>query len=154
MYKQRLHVFISICSIAVAICLGRLALLQVVKCSQYRQEIEDARILPPIQLPTVRGSILDRNGNAIATDKPVFYVQTNYMVTRLLDDRFWEAEIQQVMQVNKEFTRDQAEFEMHEEFADQIATVSKLRLINKHGTIAKSDMPGVDQAIKTQLHLN
>ncbi len=38
--------------------------------------------------------------------------------------------------------------------ADQIATVSKLRLINKHGTIAKSDMPGVDQAIKTQLHLN
>ena len=38
--------------------------------------------------------------------------------------------------------------------ADQIATVSKLRLINKHGTIAKSDMPGVDHAIKTQLHLN
>ena len=38
--------------------------------------------------------------------------------------------------------------------ADQIATVSKLRLINKHGTIAQSDMPGVDQAIKTQLHLN
>ena len=100
--------------------------MQVVKCSQYRQEIEDARILPPIQLPTVRGSILDRNGNAIATDKPVFYVQTNYMVTRLLDDRFWEAEIQQMMQVNKEFTRDQAEFEMHEEFADQIATVLEI----------------------------
>ena len=38
--------------------------------------------------------------------------------------------------------------------ADQIATVSKLRLINKHGTIAKADMPGVDRAIKTQLHLN
>ena len=38
--------------------------------------------------------------------------------------------------------------------AEQIATVSKLRLINKHGTIAKSDMPGVAQAIKTQLHLN
>jgi len=31
--------------------------------------------------------------------------------------------------------------------ADQIATVSKLRLIDKHGTITKSDMPGVDQAI-------
>ncbi len=37
--------------------------------------------------------------------------------------------------------------------ADQIATVNKLRLINKHGTIVKSDMPGVDRAIKTQLHL-
>ena len=38
--------------------------------------------------------------------------------------------------------------------ANQIATVSKLRLINKHGTIAKSDMPGVDHAIKIQLHLH
>jgi penicillin-binding protein 2 len=103
--------------------MGRLGFLQLVKCAQYRQEIEDARILPPIQLPTVRGSILDRNGNAIATDKPVFYVQTNYMMTRLLDDRFWEAEIQQMLQANKEFTRDQAESEVHEKFTDQLAEI-------------------------------
>ena len=38
--------------------------------------------------------------------------------------------------------------------ADQIATVSKLRLNSKHGTISKSDMSGVDAAIKTQLNLN
>jgi len=38
--------------------------------------------------------------------------------------------------------------------ADQIATVSKLRLNSKQGTISKSDMSGVDAAIKTQLNLN
>lgn len=38
--------------------------------------------------------------------------------------------------------------------ADQIATVSKLRLNSKQGTISKSDMRGVDAAIKTQLNLN
>ena len=38
--------------------------------------------------------------------------------------------------------------------ADQIATVSKLRLNSKQGTVSKSDMRGVDAAIKTQLNLN
>ena len=38
--------------------------------------------------------------------------------------------------------------------ADQIATVSKLRLNSKQATISKSDMSGVDAAIKTQLNLN
>ena len=38
--------------------------------------------------------------------------------------------------------------------ADQIATVSKRRLNSQHGTISKSDMRGVDAAIKTQLNLN
>lgn len=37
--------------------------------------------------------------------------------------------------------------------ADQIATVSKQRLVNKHGAISQSDMGGVDTAIKTQLDL-
>ena len=37
--------------------------------------------------------------------------------------------------------------------ADQIATVSKLRLVSRHGTISKSDMAGVGVAIKTQLDL-
>ena len=37
--------------------------------------------------------------------------------------------------------------------ADQVTTVSKLRLINKEGILSISDMTGIEKAIKTQLDL-
>ena len=37
--------------------------------------------------------------------------------------------------------------------ADQLTTVSKLRLINKEGFVSMSDMAGIERAIKTQLDL-
>ena len=37
--------------------------------------------------------------------------------------------------------------------ADQLTTVSKLRLINKEGILSMSDMTGIERAIKTQLDL-
>ena len=37
--------------------------------------------------------------------------------------------------------------------ADQLTTVSKLRLVNKDGLVSMSDMAGIERAIKTQLDL-
>ncbi len=37
--------------------------------------------------------------------------------------------------------------------ADQLTTVSKLRLINREGILSISDMTGIEKAIKTQLDL-
>lgn len=37
--------------------------------------------------------------------------------------------------------------------ADQLATVSKLRVINREGLVSMSDMAGIERAIKTQLDL-
>ena len=37
---------------------------------------------------------------------------------------------------------------------DQLATVSKLRFINKFGTLSESDMEAIGRAIKTQLGLS
>ena len=37
--------------------------------------------------------------------------------------------------------------------ADQLTTVSKLRLINKEGLVSMPDMAGIERAIKTQLDL-
>ena len=37
--------------------------------------------------------------------------------------------------------------------ADQLTTVSKLRLIDKEGLVSTSDMAGIERAIKTQLDL-
>lgn len=37
--------------------------------------------------------------------------------------------------------------------ADQLTTVSKLRLINREGILSMSDMTGIERSIKTQLDL-
>ena len=37
--------------------------------------------------------------------------------------------------------------------ADQLTTVSKLRLINKIGTLSNADVKKVEQTVKTQLAL-
>jgi mRNA interferase MazF len=44
--------------------------------------------------------------------------------------------------------------EKRKAMADQIATVSKLRLIDSAGTIGSADMLAVDRAIRTQLALS
>lgn len=41
----------------------------------------------------------------------------------------------------------------HKAMADQIATVSKLRLINKEGRLSLLDMKSIEKAIKIQLDL-
>ncbi|HPP56171.1 MAG TPA: penicillin-binding transpeptidase domain-containing protein [Anaerohalosphaeraceae bacterium] len=76
------------------ICLIRLGSLQIVHCQEYRQAIADKQILEPQPLPTIRGNILDRKGVVLAKDVPVFYAYVNYRLCRLLDERFWEAQMQ------------------------------------------------------------
>ncbi|KKL98478.1 hypothetical protein LCGC14_1823990, partial [marine sediment metagenome] len=146
MYKQRLHVLISICFVAVFVCLGRLAYLQVLKRNEYRSAIEAARILPPVQLPTVRGSIFDRNGNTLAMDKPVFYVQINYQLTRLMDDRFWEGKIQSEIRRNDDMTREQAETEIRNEYSDRLATL--MRVLEACAEFKSTDREKIEEKIR------
>ncbi len=146
MYKQRLHVFISLCFVAVFVCLGRLVYLQVVKRNEYRSAIESSRILPPVQLPTVRGSIFDRNGNTLAMDKPVFYVQINYQLTRLMDDRFWEGSIQSLMRQNDDMTHEEAESDIRDKYADKLATL--MRIIESCAEFESTDRQKVEDKIR------
>lgn len=94
MYKVRLTILIILFAVAALICLIRLAGLQIVHCREYRQAIADKQILEPQPLPTIRGNILDRKGVVLAKDVPVFYAYVNYRLCRLLDERFWEAQMQ------------------------------------------------------------
>ena len=146
MYKQRLHVFISLCFVAVFTCIVRLAFLQVVKCNEYRSAIEASRILPPVQLPTVRGSIFDRNGKALAMDKPVFYIQINYQLTRLMDDRFWEGSIQSLLGQNDGMTREEAENEIRAKYADKLLTL--MRIIETCAEFESTDREKIEVKIR------
>ncbi len=85
-----------ICALAVAICVARLAQLQFFRTDSAREQIKASRILEPYQLPTLRGSILDRNGSILAEDRPVFFLNISYQLTQLLDERFWKASIAQM----------------------------------------------------------
>jgi len=117
MYKQRLYILIFLCILAIAVCLGRLGHLQLVCGPEYRRQIKEMRILAPTQLPTVRGKILDRNGKILATDKPVFHLAINYLLTKLLDERFWQGSI--LRRINTDTDRQQAEIELHEELDEK-----------------------------------
>jgi len=119
MYKQRLQIFIFFCILAVVVCIGRLAYLQLAQGDDYRSRIEQMRMLGPMQLPTIRGSIFDRNGNSIAVDKPAFYLYISYELTKLLDGRFWQGSI--LKRASRGETAQQAEFELRKQFEDDFA---------------------------------
>jgi penicillin-binding protein 2 len=97
MFHRKLYIFIGICILGMMICLARLWILQSTDCVQARERIGRLQILPPRQLPTLRGKILDRNERILATDQPFFYLQLSYDLIRLLDDRYWQANIQQLV---------------------------------------------------------
>lgn len=106
MYKRRLYVLLSGCAAAVAVCILRLAFLQLVRGQELREEMERWRILAPRPLPTVRGNILDRTGNKLALDRPVFWLHINYRLTQSADERFRRAAV--LMAAGKDKTPQEA----------------------------------------------
>ena len=93
MYKRRLYVLIFLCAAAATVCILRLFLLQAVRGQEFRDQIERMLILAPRQLPTVRGNVLDRNGNILAFDRPVFRLNVDYGLTVSDDERYRRAAI-------------------------------------------------------------
>lgn len=146
MYKQRLQIFIFLCIAAVGVCSVRLIYLQLIRSQYYRDQIEQELRLAPMQLPTIRGSILDRNGNFLAVDKPVFYLEANYELTRLLDDRFWEAKI--LERVTEEKNKEQAELQLRKEYEEDYLRL--VEIIDKCAKIKNTTRADIDKTIRDQ----
>ncbi len=91
MYNNRLKILIILfaCFLSVGIC--RLIYLQVGIRDTTIEKIERTGIKPPEIIPTLRGSIIDRNGTILAIDTPQFYISIQYDMARLRDARFWES---------------------------------------------------------------
>ncbi|MEN8127250.1 MAG: penicillin-binding transpeptidase domain-containing protein [Planctomycetota bacterium] len=95
------------------IAIGRLLTLQTFQTKKARQELANMRIRKPEQRPTVRGTILDRDGKQLAIDKPTFFLHINYQLTRYMDSRWREGRILRAITEDK--TRDEVEREFYED---------------------------------------
>lgn len=88
------------------VAVNRLVVLQTFKVDQARNALIEHRIAQPRQLPTIRGKILDRNGNVLALDKATYYLHVNYQLIRYMDPRWQEGMIRRAMR--EEETHEQA----------------------------------------------
>lgn len=139
MYHLRLKIFIMLCISGLAIAVGRLLILQTAQVEKARQELANLRIMPPQQRPTIRGKILDRNGNALALDRPAFYLQISYELTRYMDDRWREGRIRRA--VNEEYTREEAEATLSEQWQDSMDDLNRtIELANSLADVSREEI--------------
>ena len=93
MYNRRVKIFVIFSLLLLAICLLRLAQMQLLTASSVQNEIAELKLQrgQSKQLQTIRGRILDRNGKVLAMDEPRFWIHINYDLSSFLDERVRKA---------------------------------------------------------------
>lgn len=89
MYNRRVKIFVIFSLLLLAVCLLRLAQMQLLTASSVQHEIAELKQQrgQSRQLQTIRGRILDRNGEVLAMDEARFWVHINYNLSSFLDER-------------------------------------------------------------------
>jgi penicillin-binding protein 2 len=89
MYHKQIKIFAILLTFFLFAFLLRLAQMQLLSNSFYRDKITKLRLQKSHsrQFKTVRGKILDRNGKVLAVDEPQFQLYINYGLTCFMDDR-------------------------------------------------------------------
>ncbi len=89
MYGKRVKIFVIFSAVFLAVCVARLAQMQLLSASSVQERIAELKRQrgQSTQLKTIRGRILDRNGRVLATDEARFWVQINYKLSSFLDER-------------------------------------------------------------------
>ena len=89
MYEKRVKVFVGVILALLLICIVRLAQMQLGADATVQEQIAALKELPGLskQLKTLRGKIVDRNGEILAADIPQFQICINYRLSCFLDDR-------------------------------------------------------------------
>ena len=93
MYNRRVKIFVIFSLLLLAVCLLRLAQMQLLTASSVQHEIAELKRKrgQSKQLQTIRGRILDRNGKVLAIDEARFWVHINYDLSSFLDERVRKA---------------------------------------------------------------
>ena len=95
MYDKRIKIFMAFSALLLLVCMARLAQMQLLPGSSVQSEIAQLRAQGQStrQLQTVRGKILDRNSNILATDEARFHLCIRYELSSILDDRVRKARL-------------------------------------------------------------
>jgi len=96
MFEKRLRILLCVLALAALVLLGRLGQLQIVHADYYRQRAERSLILTPTQLPFVRGSIRDRNGEVLVSDEPCWELTIDYGVIAAVCEEFPSAILREI----------------------------------------------------------
>jgi penicillin-binding protein 2 len=88
-YRRRIIILVIGCAALLAVCVLRLADLQLLSTSFYREQVAQLRIQSGAlqQIRALRGRILDRKGEALAADEPKFWLGVSYELSRFMDER-------------------------------------------------------------------
>jgi len=95
MYNRRVKIFVIFSLLLLAVCLLRLAQMQLLTASSVQNEIAELKQKrgQSRQLQTIRGRILDRTGKVLAMDEPRFWIHINYDLSSFLDERVRKARL-------------------------------------------------------------
>ena len=98
MYSRRVKIFVILSVFLLVICLFRLAQMQLVDDSKYREKITELKRQRghSQQLKTLRGKILDREGRILACNEPQFHLHINYKLSCFMDSRVRRSKILRV----------------------------------------------------------
>ena len=93
MYNKRVKIFVIFSLLLLAVCVFRLAQMQLLTASTVQNEIAKLKRErgQTRQLKTIRGRILDRDGRELAVDEARFWIHINYQLSSFLDERVRKA---------------------------------------------------------------
>ncbi|MBN1345249.1 MAG: hypothetical protein JXQ73_21330 [Phycisphaerae bacterium] len=78
MFKRRLKFFLVLWTVALLAVIARLAELQVARGKELSAKAEELTLRAPRSIPPVRGRILDRHGELLASDEPTWDICIDY----------------------------------------------------------------------------
>ncbi|MFC1762442.1 penicillin-binding transpeptidase domain-containing protein [Planctomycetota bacterium] len=89
MFSIRMKVFLGLSALLLMTCLVRLTQLQLIPNSALQKDFDEIknRRQKSHSLKTLRGDILDRKGQVIASDEPIFQLLINYRLAQYADWR-------------------------------------------------------------------
>ncbi|MCJ7730242.1 MAG: hypothetical protein MUO27_10260, partial [Sedimentisphaerales bacterium] len=102
MYNKRITILVIAGAVLLGVCVLRLADMQLLSTSFYREQVTQLRLQKGSyqQVRTLRGRILDRNRQILATDEPRFWLGISYELSRFLDERVRQAMALQAISKN------------------------------------------------------
>jgi penicillin-binding protein 2 len=120
MYKKRITILVAAGAVLLGVCVLRLADMQLLSTSFYREQVAQLRLQSGSyqQVRTLRGKILDRKGQILATDEPRFWLGISYELSRFLDERVRQAIALQAISKNPDANTSGIEREFAARLAD------------------------------------